>query len=317
MFQENQRLWAGTAKRLVLSCILAMLLPGGTVFGETGPGSKRTHDILPDDYFTLASISNCKLSPDGKFVAYTERRWAQSINRQNSDLWVVEMNSKQTRRLTLDPAADGSGQWSPDSRYLYFMSNRKQANETAERQVWRIAADGSALQQVTRVEGGIALFELCRDGSALYYTLAKKHIADEWKALRTRAMIGKTISHYKILEKLGEGGMDVVYMAEDTELKREVAIKFLPRQIAASEEERQRFKVEAQAAAGLSHPNIATIHNIEEVDDELFFVMEYIDGQELKDKIDLGPLPIDEILNISLQIVKGLNAAHNKDVTHR
>ena len=186
MFQENQMFWAGAAKRLVLSGILAMLLLGGTVFGETGPGSKRTHDIQPEDYFTLARISNCKLSPDGKFVVYTERRWEPSINRQNSDLWVVEMNSKQTRRLTLDPAADGSGQWSPDSRYLYFVSNRKQANETAERQVWRIASDGSALQQVTHVEGGIALFELCRDGSALYYTLAKKHIEDEWKALRTR-----------------------------------------------------------------------------------------------------------------------------------
>ena len=96
-------------------------------------------------------------------------------------------------------------------------------------------------------------------------------------------MIGKTISHYRILEKLGEGGMGVVYKAEDTKLKRVVAIKFLPRQIAASEEERERFKVEAQAAAALNHPNIATIFNIEEVDDELFIVMEYIDGKELRE----------------------------------
>ena len=98
-------------------------------------------------------------------------------------------------------------------------------------------------------------------------------------------MIGKTISHYKILEKLGEGGMGVVYKAEDTKLKRDVAIKFLPRQITASEEERERFKVEAQAAAALNHPNIATIHNIEEVDDEIFIVMEYIDDKELKPKL--------------------------------
>ena len=88
-------------------------------------------------------------------------------------------------------------------------------------------------------------------------------------------MIGTNISHYKILEKLGEGGMGVVYKAEDTKLKREVAIKFLPHHIAASEEDRERFKIEAQAAA-LNHPNIATIHAIEEVDDELFIVMEYI-----------------------------------------
>ena len=79
-------------------------------------------------------------------------------------------------------------------------------------------------------------------------------------------MIDKTILHYKIIEKLGEGGMGVVYKAEDTKLERVVAIKFLPRQIFASEEERERFKIEAQAAAALNHPNIATIHAIEEVD---------------------------------------------------
>ena len=130
-------------------------------------------------------------------------------------------------------------------------------------------------------------------------------------------MIGKTISHYKILEKLGEGGMGVVYKAEDTELKREVAIKFLPRQISASEDERKRFKVEAQAAASLNHPNIATIHSIEEVDDEMFIVMEYIDGEELKDKIEKAPIAIQDTLAISLQIADGLQAAHDKGVTHR
>ena len=108
-------------------------------------------------------------------------------------------------------------------------------------------------------------------------------------------MIGKQILHYKILEELGRGGMGVVYKAEDTKLKRDVAIKFLPRQIAASDEERARFKIEAQAAAALNHPNIATIHAIEEVDDEMFIVMEYIDGQELKSIIDNCRLTIFSI----------------------
>ena len=98
-------------------------------------------------------------------------------------------------------------------------------------------------------------------------------------------MIGKRIAHYEITEKLGEGGMGVVYKAHDTKLKRDVAIKFLPRQIVASDEERQRFKIEAQAAAALNHPNIATIHAIEEHDEEIFIVMEYIDGRELREII--------------------------------
>ena len=130
-------------------------------------------------------------------------------------------------------------------------------------------------------------------------------------------MIGKTIFHYKIIEKLGEGGMGVVYKAEDTKLKREVAIKFLPRFISANKEERQRFEIEAQAAALLNHPNIATIYAIEETEDEMFIVMEYIDGVELKDKIKSGPVPVDEAINIATQIAEGLEAAHKKGIVHR
>ncbi len=98
-------------------------------------------------------------------------------------------------------------------------------------------------------------------------------------------MIGKSILHYKIVEKLGEGGMGVVYLAEDTKLERKVAIKFLPRHIAANARERQRFKIEAKAAAALNHPNIATIHAIEETEGDIFIVMEYIEGRELGDII--------------------------------
>jgi TolB-like protein/Flp pilus assembly protein TadD/predicted Ser/Thr protein kinase len=130
-------------------------------------------------------------------------------------------------------------------------------------------------------------------------------------------MTGSTISHYTILEKIGEGGMGVVYKAHDTRLDRTVAIKFLPRQVASSEAERSRFNLEARAAAALNHPNVATIYAIEETDDETFIVMEYVEGQELKEKMKDGPLPIDEAVRIATQIAEGLQAAHRKEIVHR
>jgi serine/threonine protein kinase/Flp pilus assembly protein TadD len=130
-------------------------------------------------------------------------------------------------------------------------------------------------------------------------------------------MIGTTVSHYKILEKLGEGGMGIVYKAEDTKLKRPVAIKFLPRHISSNDEERRRFEIEAQAAASLNHPNISTVHAIEEFNDNFFIVMEYVDGPELKKKIESGNMTVEESLNIIEQIAKGLQIAHHKGITHR
>jgi serine/threonine protein kinase len=111
--------------------------------------------------------------------------------------------------------------------------------------------------------------------------------------------------------------MGVVYKAEDTKLKREVAIKFLPHQISANKEEKQRFEIEAQAAAALNHPNIATIYAIEESDNEVFIAMEYIKGIELKDKISNVLPPVEESINIIEQISQGLKAAHLKGITHR
>jgi serine/threonine protein kinase/Tfp pilus assembly protein PilF len=130
-------------------------------------------------------------------------------------------------------------------------------------------------------------------------------------------MIGETILHYKIIEKLGEGGMGVVYKAEDTKLKREVAIKFLPHHISSNEVERKRFEIEAQAAAALNHPNIATIYAIEESGDDTFIVMEFIDGFELKDKIKSGQIRTEEAIKIAKQIAQGLEAAHKKGIVHR
>ncbi|MCP4368174.1 MAG: serine/threonine protein kinase, partial [Deltaproteobacteria bacterium] len=130
-------------------------------------------------------------------------------------------------------------------------------------------------------------------------------------------MIGKTILHYRVIEQLGEGGMGVVCLAEDTKLKRQVAIKFLPKHIASNSDERKRFEIEAQAAAALNHPNISHIYAIEEADDELFIVMEYITGKHLKEYINSKPLSIEEAINIATQIAEGLQAAHKKSIVHR
>lgn len=130
-------------------------------------------------------------------------------------------------------------------------------------------------------------------------------------------MIGKTILHYKILEKLGEGGMGVVYLAEDTKLERKVAIKFLPNHIAGNSEERKRFEIEAKAAAALNHANIATIYNIEKSDDDLFIVMEFIKGKELKEKIKEEKWDIKRVVDVAAQIAKALQAAHEQNIVHR
>jgi len=128
-------------------------------------------------------------------------------------------------------------------------------------------------------------------------------------------MIGQTISQYTIIEKLGQGGMGVVYKAEDTKLDRLVALKFLPAHLNASEQEKARFVQEARAASALSHPNVCTIHDIQEYDGQMFIVMEYVDGQTLREKI--GSASLKQAIDISIQIADGLSAAHEKGIVHR
>ena len=125
-------------------------------------------------------------------------------------------------------------------------------------------------------------------------------------------MTGQTISHYRILSKLGEGGMGVVYKAEDTKLRRTVALKFLPTHAL---EHRERFLREAQAAASLNHPNICTIHEIDE--EHGFIAMEFIDGPSVKEKIEARPLPVEEAFDIAIQACTGLQAAHENGIVHR
>ena len=130
-------------------------------------------------------------------------------------------------------------------------------------------------------------------------------------------MLGTTISHYKITSQLGEGGMGVVYEAEDTNLGRHVALKFLSPSMAKDESLLQRFQREARAASALNHPNICTIHGIEQHEAEHFIVMELLDGESLADRIRRGPLDIDQQLTLGVQIADALESAHSKGIVHR
>jgi len=130
-------------------------------------------------------------------------------------------------------------------------------------------------------------------------------------------MIGKSFSHYQIIGKLGAGGMGVVYRAQDTKLKREVAIKVLPEAFARDQERMKRFEREAQVLASLNHPNIAAIYGLENVDGIRALVLELVEGPTLAERIASGPMPLDEILKCARQMAVGLEAAHEKSVIHR
>lgn len=174
-------------RNLLNQVSLAVLFLCSMSFGQV----VRDHNIELEDYFSIASIAGCTVSPDGKYVVYPELRWQKPDEKRNLDLWLLNTTTEDVKRLTFDKAADGSPHWSSDSLYVYFSSNRKRGEEddppyNGKTQIWRLELTGGEPTPLTRVEGGVQLFDLSGDSKSLYYTTTKEKIDDDWKDLREK-----------------------------------------------------------------------------------------------------------------------------------
>ncbi len=176
-----------TSSRFCVASILGVLCVGAV----RADGPVRDHDIVAEDYFSIGVVSTPAVSPDGTRVAYIEQRWEPPDDKRNSDLWVVDVKTRETHRLTFDKAGEGSPQWSSDGRLIYYSANYKRAGEEAapydgKKQVWRISPDGGEPLAVTRVKDGVGDFELSRDGKNLYYVVGSEETEDDWKEMKTK-----------------------------------------------------------------------------------------------------------------------------------
>lgn len=167
--------------------LMGLLFAGGGHVAAESPS--RNHDIVPEDYFTLATITSVALSPDGGTVAYTESRWDKEADGRTTELWILDVRTKEATRLTFNSTNESRLHWSPDGRYIYFTANPKRTGEDGppydgKRQVWRMTPDGQPMQAVTRVTDGVGSYRLSDRGTAIYYLASEEDVAEEWKNLR-------------------------------------------------------------------------------------------------------------------------------------
>ena len=183
-----------------------LLLLAAPAFARDGPA--KTHELVPEDYFTLRTVGSVAASPDGSAVAYTLTGWEEGGEAMNTDLWVVGADGETNTRLTFDAAADGEPMWAPDGESVYFLSARSGGNappEDGDTQVWKVDADGKNLAAVTRVPGGVEGAELAADGSAVFYTTPREAVEDDLAGLRSQYKdldYGHGVVKYSTLHRL-------------------------------------------------------------------------------------------------------------------